>query len=321
MNITRLYPLLLVGTLLGLLAACGGPRVVAPAEATVNGVSRIDRDNGVVEFSVSGLDGENNVVESGTISNVSATVDQSGFEVDGGVCGDEEGEITSLGPVTAMLTFDASGSLEDTDPFLDNDGNSKRREGGLTFVKSMKSDARAGVSLFSDYYAFINLQELTSDKSLLNQAVVDATSVAYGGTPLWEASIKTIELLSVASGDNRIAIIFTDGEDTSYDDPNDVAAAAIAAGVRVYYVGLGDAVNTDIMSNIAGATNPSGLYVSVEDNAQLVEAFTAVSRSSQASGCIDVAFSPIPSPGQKLTGTLEFTIDGGRFSGDYEVTF
>lgn len=336
MNKSRLYTLSLIAAiaLSLLLAACSsGPP--PPAEATVNGVTSIDRVNGSAQFSVSGLNANGEVVTSGTIGDVSGTVDQAGFEVDPGVCGEEgqEGQITSLGPVIAALSFDATPSLTDNcagsacppvpnDPF-DENGNTVRREGGLDFVANMKSEAQVAISYFNGADGLVTVQGFTSDKDMLEQAVIEATSpdAIGGGTPLWAASENTIELLSSIQGENRIAVIFTDGQDTTFDNPSAVETAAQSADVRVFYIGLGEAQNVDAMIDIAKATEPNGLYVSAKDKSELLEAFDGVVNSSQAAGCIGTGFSPIPAPGQTMTGTLSFTIDGAPFTGDYEVTF
>ncbi len=315
--------------LLTILAACGGGATfVAPAEATVNGVTSLDRETGAAELSVSGLDANNGVVASGTLSNVSATVAQAGLEVKSGVCGG--GQISALGPVVAALTFDASPSLQGgclgcgapTDPFSEN-GSTVRREGGLEFVARMAEDARAAVSYFNQSAGFVNVQGFTEDEEALRSAVVTATSPEAIGslTPLWSASVSTVDLLGDVQGDNRIAIVFTDGQDTTSADPDEVAAAARASGVRVFYIGLGETTNVSEMIDIAQATEPSGLYVSARDRSELLSAFEGVINGSQASGCIDLVFTPVPSAGETVSGGLTFDINGGTFESDYEVTF
>jgi hypothetical protein len=315
-----------------LLTACPGGGPTPPAAATVNGVTSIDRQKGSAELSVSALDAAGNVLESGTISGVSATVTQAGFTAQGDVC-EEGGEISSLGPVVAALTFDATPSLTDNcsgsacppvpnDPF-DVNGDTVRRRGGLDFVERMKSNAQAAVSYFNSAVNFVNLQRFTTDKALLEQAVMSATSPAAigGGTPLWSASLSTINLLDSVSGNNRIAVIFTDGGDTTFDNPNNVETAAISAGVRVFYIGLGNSTNVAAMLDIAEATEPDGLYVSAKDRSELLRAFEGVINGSQGAGCIGVVFTPVPISGTNLSGELSFKVNGARFTGAYSVTF
>ena len=87
-------------SLILVLAACsGGGGGPVPAAATVNGINSIDRQGGSAELSVSALDAQGNVLRSGTVSSVSATVEQEGFSAEGGVC--DGGQIGSAGPVTA----------------------------------------------------------------------------------------------------------------------------------------------------------------------------------------------------------------------------
>ncbi len=328
-----LCSLVVVGFVSIAAVGCSSNPTLQPSKATVNGVSSIDRDAGRAELSVSALDAEGDVLASGTIGNVSATVDQSGYTVAGGTCGEPESQITSLGPVTVALTFDATPSLTADcygwacppiphDPFDPND-NTLRREGGLNFVSSLKEDGQATVSYFNGDDGLVEVQTLTRDKVLLEQAVLAATSrEAIGsGTPLWDASVSTIDLLADVAGGNRIAIIFTDGGDTTFSSSGRVIAAAQAAGVRVFYIGLGETTNVADMQNIAQATEPNGLYVSAKDRTELIDAFEGVANSSQGSGCIDIIFDPAPSPNTTLTGGLTFQIDGRSFSSSYEVDF
>ena len=307
-----------------MLAGCGG--TTPPAEATVNGVTSLDRETGKAELSVSGLDAAGQVVASGTVSDVSATVETvdgialaqaSPYTVSGEACGD----ITALGPITAALTFDASGSLGTTDPT--RDGTNVRREGGLAYVRGLVVDEQAAISYFEGATDLETVQPFVPEKALLEQAVVAATDVRGSRTPLWAASQATVTLLGTVTGTNKVAVIFTDGGDNASGsiDPEDVTQSAQTAEVRVFMIGLGEGAtrNVDAMTDIASQTN--GLYVGAEDASQLADAFTRNFNASRAAGCVSLDFDPTPAQGQALGGTVSFGISGRTFTGDYAITF
>ena len=301
--------------MLGLIfvVACGGTSLPQPAEATLNGITKLDRDNGVAELSVSALDDAGELLEGGELDNVSAEVNEEGFSVIGGVCG--TGEIESKGPLTTILTLDGSGSMDDNDP------TEQRTVAAQNFVMRMSQADEAAVASFSDRIQISLHQSLTSDKSLLEAAVNNATR-SFGGTNLWGAALESIEYLASEPGTNKVAIVLTDGDDTeSRASPADVVSRANATNIRVFMIGLGNenTINVADMTDVASNTN--GFYHNVSDDTGLDSLFNAALNASKASGCIDLTFQPVPTSGQSLTGELSFDINNKAFSSAYQVTF
>ena len=292
------------------LVACGGG-TTPPASATINGVTNLDRLNGKAQLSVSALDANDKVIASGTISNVVATVDQDGVAVNGSVCGN----VSSKGSLTSVLTIDASGSMSSNDP------DNKRALAAEGFVKRMEATDSAAIAAFEGYSLDLT-QDFTSNKQALYTGIADAT-YAGGLTPLWRASSEVIALLADEPGDNKVAVVFTDGIDTSSTQSSqDVIDAANQANVRVFMIGLEATANAiDTTEMIDVATGTGGLFEKVTDAQGLDVLFNKALNASKAAGCIDLIFSPVPEAGDTLSGGLEFRIDGGVFNGDYSVSF
>ena len=96
------------------------------------------------------------------------------------------------------------------------------------------SGSRIGIVSFADT-ATQDTQLITSVADL--KAAVDALS-AGGSTNHADAFTKATELLTPPSGNARVMVMFTDGETTAGPDPSPVAAAARAAGIIIYAIGL-----------------------------------------------------------------------------------
>jgi hypothetical protein len=299
-----------------ILTACigGGTQVQEPAEATINGIRNIDRVAGTAEFSVSATDQQGDLVTKGTISDTSATVEQSGFSASANVC--DNGQIVNNGSLTAALTLDASGSMRDNDP------DKKRADGAKLFVDRMSAGDKAAVFSFEGLLVENWTKGFISDKAQL-YTTIDQASYIGSGTPLYDAAVVVISELKNETATNKVAVIFTDGEDTgSNNGPQDVINQAQAAKVRLFMIGLEStpgSIDVREMQDIASST--SGLYGSVLSSESLTDLFDNAFNASKASGCIGIGFNPIPIAGTTLSGKLNFKINNKGFSGLYTVTF
>lgn len=305
-SIKSLVTLFTALTMMVVLTACPKQAVV-PDKAVVNGVLKVDKAKGSVDLSISAFTGEN-LLESGSIGQVSATVTNPKYQAKGSTCSNNN--ISSRGSLTAVLTLDGSGSMSGSDP------NRKRNEAAKALVQRMSSQDKAAVSWFSS--GFTPVQGLTSDKSLLNSAIDKATK-ASGGTRLWLAGVKSIEQIQSVSGNNKVIVLFTDGRDSSNRAP--LITAAKAANVRVFMIGLGNssAINVAAMQDVANQTG--GFYKNVDDAQNLIDLFDSAFNAAKAAGCVNVLFNPVPTTGTTLTGEVSFSVNNAPFKGSYEVTF
>src|SRR5690554_1764444 len=157
------------------LSACSGGHVT-PAEARINGVTKLDGDTGSVELSVSAFDHQGSLLVAGSISNVTATTTNPGFNVQPGVCG----PISFKGPLSTVLLLDRSGSMTSNDP------RNNRAVAAKSFVRLMGADDRATIAFFAgSSYSQYTGPWFSADKVVLEEAIDNATSSPSGGTPLW----------------------------------------------------------------------------------------------------------------------------------------
>ncbi len=294
--------------------------------ATFNGVTALDATAGTASLSVSALDGQGNVVSTGTLSDPAATVtsvsDSGGpvatsYSANATICGQITG---SSGDITGILTLDATGSMSSSDPTM------LRADAAKGFVARMASTDRAAVASFdtsvtptSGYLAIYLHQPLTSDKTQLDTAI-DAATYNGGTTNLWDAGVDSANYLAAVTGSNKMALLLTDGADNaSSSTPANVVTAAQAAGVKVYTVGLGSYVDSQDLIDIASQTG--GTYTQVQDATDLSALFNSIFNATQAAGCIQVQFSPVPASGHILHGQLTFKLDGQLLTANYTVVF
>lgn len=147
------------------------------------------------------------------------------------------------------------------------------------------SGSRIGIVSFADT-ATQDTQLITSVADL--KAAVDALS-AGGSTNHADAFTKATELLTPPSGNARVMVMFTDGETTTGPDPSPVAAAARAAGIIIYAIGLSGSGGVDAAALEDWASKPSSAYVAITpDDAELEELFKDLARNIANPGATDI---------------------------------
>lgn len=304
-----------------LLAACSSqpadPDGAPPAAARVNAVRQVDADTGTATLNVSALDDSGSAIQ-GNISDVSASITSStlgtlqNLSVTASVCQ----QIVVHGAIHGVLSLDGSGSMDWNDP------DEHRNDAAKTFVDRLTAGAQLAVASFPGGPApgqYTLHQDFTDNKALLYAAVDEATFKS-GGTPLWTSSTHLITEHLDSADDNKVLVVMTDGEDFTASGPDNLINAADANGVRVYFVGLGDAVSEAEMIRVADATN--GLYGHAEDSTELSELFNGMLQAATASGEICLTFSPNPVPaGTVVEGVVTLTIGGRDFDASFQVDF
>lgn len=320
--------LMILSGLSALMMACGSSPTPAgtPTSATVNGYTFADKTGGKVNLSVSALDANKTVLASGTITDTAVsglTVAATAPTGTASICGQIQG---GSGNLKAALVLDSTGSMSITDPATGGDfTTTQRNKAAKSFVARMGSSDAAAVASFdtsttatTPYLAIKLQQDFSSDKTLLNTGVNNATFEG-GTTPLWDAVFDAADLAGKQSGSNKIALVMTDGGDNSSTKTvTDAINEAKAKGVRVYMIGLGTAIIPADMQTVA--TQTGGLYAA-SDAGQLTDLFNGVFNATQGAGCVQLVFSPVPSAGQKVSGTVSFKVNGVSLSSAFEVQF
>lgn len=175
---------------------------------------------------------------------------------------------TDLGADVAFV-IDTSGSMGWNDP------SDLRVDAAKAFVDEMGSNDRAAVVGFnSSGYIEAGLTPLDSDANRLIVAqALDRTGADGGGTNISSALANATSVLQTPEvGRPRVAILLTDG-DGSYS--SFYADQAAAANITVYTVGLGSAVNSSVLGDIADRTG--GRFIQLTDADQLVPLYEQLS--------------------------------------------
>lgn len=184
------------------------------------------------------------------------------------------------------------------------------------------------------------------------KSAVDALA-ASGSTNHADAFTQASELLAAPSTNARVMVMFTDGQTTAGPDPSPIAAAARAAGVIIYAIGLSGRGGVDVSALEDWASKPSSAYVAITpDDAELEELFKDLARNiakpgatniviaDQVSDCFRITSVSMPTKGtaslldastvqwkidelgttQSEAAVLEFTVEHiGPCSGTIEV--
>jgi len=170
-------------------------------------------------------------------------------------------------PVTVVMLLDSSGSMADSMVYL--------QTASAKFLSSLRENDK--VSLYSFGGMLKELAPFTEKKSEL----VDQIERIYadGGTPLYDAVVRGVKLLTKVSG-RKALLLFTDGADTtsrlSYES---VAHRCGRSSVPVFTIGCGEAVKNHAIRKLLDAlsTNSGGQSLYVENTRNLEKAFAKIS--------------------------------------------
>jgi Ca-activated chloride channel homolog len=317
--------------------ACETQSVLIPKRATVNGYTFVNKDAGQVKLSVSALNDQDQVLPTGTISNASVsnlavsgsrlTLQASSATVS--VCANIS--VGASGALRCAIILDSTGSMKDNDPpAVPGDfTTTARNQAAKTFVNRMGTNNQAATASFdtgtpatNPYLALKVTQDFTANKTLLRSGI-DAATKENTGTNLWNAVFDASDLLATQSSNNRIALILTDGKNTlnSGKTVQEAIANATSKGVKIYMIGLGSPSNLDSSEMESIARGTGGLYATTGQTAELNDLFNGVFNATQAQGCMEITFNPVPAPGTVVSGTLNFSVNGVALSTSFSITF
>ena len=193
-------------------------------------------------------------------------------------------------PTDIVLILDRSGSMAGS-PLVNLKNGAKKfidiidEATDGTQDGQIGSGSRIGIVSFSDT-AVQDTQLITSVADLKD--AVDQLS-AGGRTNHADAFTKATELLTPASGNARVMVMFTDGVTTTGADPGPIAAAARAQGITVYCIGLSGNGGLDVQALEDWASKPASAYVAITpDDAELEDLFENLARNISKPGATDV---------------------------------
>ncbi len=212
----------------------------------------------------------------------------------------------SSNPVDIVLILDRSGSMAGS-PLANLKNGAKKfidiideaTDGGQD--GNIGSGSRIGIVSFAQT-ATADTQLITSVAAL--KAAVDGLT-AGGSTNHADAFAKAAALFEPTSANAKIMVMFTDGKTTAGPPPSPVAAAARAAGVVIYCIGLTGADGIDPAVLGDWATDPDASHVSITpDDAELEDLFADLAANISKPGATDIVIDETVNPDFIITGIL-----------------
>ncbi len=180
-------------------------------------------------------------------------------------------------PVYLALVLDRSGSMRSALPEL--------KKAATRFVDAFDPRTHCQVLSFSDRVSAET--GFRPDPRAVKQAI--ASLRAAGNTALYDAVGTGIgNLAGYPEGVRRVVVAFTDGNDgkagstarLSRLGPRDLVDRSRARGIPVFVVGLGEEVNREMLSKLAGATGGRALFAT--DTSSLASVFSDVAASLES---------------------------------------
>ena len=203
-------------------------------------------------------------------------------------------DITS-NPTDIVLILDRSGSMSGS--LLAN-----MKAGAKAFIDIMDKatddlqdnhigkGSKIGVVSFADT-ATADIQLITSVSTLKN--AVDSL-IAGGATNHADAFSKAMQLFDPLSTNAKVIVIFTDGKTTAGSPPSTIAAAARAAGIIIYCIGLigSDGIDINVLND--WATDPNSSHVAITpDDSQLEQLFKDLAANIAKPGATDIVIEEV----------------------------
>lgn len=175
------------------------------------------------------------------------------------------GVTTEIGPYSALILLDQSGSIAANDP------NDARIDAAKIFMGSLGLGDNVYLAAFASgpgrkipFDVTRYGEGFTSDGTSYFSTLEQLRDLIGGGTPLYEATAAMISFTAdEAPNTNQAVVVFTDGQDGSVGVTlQDVIDRAISRRVRVFTVGLSGSVATGVLSDMAHSTGGSFMWAS-----------------------------------------------------------
>lgn len=161
-------------------------------------------------------------------------------------------------PLIISLVIDVSGSMAGR-PMDD------AKAAAIAFVQTLGEKDRGALFTFADRPALV--QNFTENKQELIGAVAGLRPA--GNTALYDAAIMAARATTRQTDGRRIVVVMTDGDDTSSESTLDETREALGlARVPVFIVGLGHAINKDILNQLAAESGGTTVYAASSSDLQ-----------------------------------------------------
>lgn len=212
----------------------------------------------------------------------------------------------SSNPVDIVLALDRSGSMAGSAIANLKLGANKF----IDIIDEATDGAKDGVIGGGSRIAIVSFADTATENTQLITSVNDLKSavnglIANGNTNHGDAFIKSTELLTNASPNAKVIVMFTDGKTTTGAPPAPLAAAARAAGITIYVIGLIGTDGIDVATLNEWATDPDTSHVAVTpDDAQLEDLFEDLAENISKPGATDIIINETVNPDFNIINVL-----------------
>lgn len=198
-------------------------------------------------------------------------------------------------PTDIVLALDRSGSMAGS-PLAN------MKNGANTFIDIIDEatdGAHDGTIGSGSRIGIVSFAETASENAPLITSAADLKSAvnalaAGGSTNHADAFEKAMELFDFGSPNAKVIVMFTDGKTTAGAPPAPVAAAARAAGIVIYCIGLTGADGIDVNVLNDWATDPDDSHVAVTpDDTELEELFADLAANISKPGATNIVINEI----------------------------
>lgn len=195
-----------------------------------------------------------------------------------------------LDPETrVMLVIDRSGSMANPPDKIAN-----ARLGAEIFTDLVADGDKLGVVSFADS-ATVNFPLTTISSGTKDSAKSAIGGIGAAGSTAIGSGLRAALGEITAAGSSacqQIIVLLSNGQNNTGEDPLGVVSDLEDEGVIVHTIGLGENVNTSLMSEIANRTN--GRFFFADDQDDLLRAFsTLLAESTENGGQITGALTPL----------------------------
>ena len=212
----------------------------------------------------------------------------------------------SSNPTDIALVLDRSGSMAGS-PLANMKAGAKTCIDIIDEATDSAHDGQIGSGSRIGIVSFANTA--TADTQLITSVADLKTAVdnlsAGGSTNHADAFEKAIQLFDPTSTNAKVIVMFTDGKTTAGPPPSPVAAAARAAGIIIYCIGLVGADGIDVDTLNDWATDPDASHVAVTPNdADLEDLFKDLAANISKPGATDIVIDEIVNSDFMITSVI-----------------
>lgn len=206
-------------------------------------------------------------------------------------------------PTDIVLILDRSGSMSGS-PLANLKNGAKKF---IDIIDEATDSAQDGQIGYGSHIGIVSFSSTATQDTPLTtsvselKAAVDALT-AGGSTNHADAFTKAVQLFNPASTNNKVMVMFTDGETTAGSDPNPIAEAAKAQGITIYCIGLSGNGGIDVQALRDWASDPDSSHVAITpDDEELEKIFEDLAKNITIPGATDIVITDTVSPCFKIT--------------------